>query len=37
MLQALSAVGVNLSEPEDEGLGAAIAALAAATKVPPQA
>lgn len=34
MLQALAAVGVNVSEPEDQDIGAIVAALSEATKVP---
>lgn len=34
MLQALAAVGVNVSEPEDVAVGAIVAALSEATKVP---
>lgn len=34
MLQALAAVGVNVSEPEDQAVGALVAALSEATKVP---
>jgi hypothetical protein len=34
MLQALAAVGVNVSEPEDQDVGAIVAALSEATKVP---
>lgn len=34
MLQALAAVGVNVSEPEDQATGSLVAALSAATKVP---
>jgi hypothetical protein len=34
MLQALAAVGVNVSEPDDQDVGAIVAALSEATKVP---
>lgn len=34
MLQALAAVGVNVSEPEDQAVGIIVAALSEATKVP---
>lgn len=34
MLQALAAVGVNVSEPADQAMGAVVAALSEATKLP---